>query len=392
MKTDLSEENPSKQLLLLLTSCFTPAGGMYEYSKAWLGYLQQRSWQTNTATFFEQNETSSSQNKRTQLNIPTLFSHRYRYWELVLGSLVKLPPYSTLIRELSKVIQTEKHKSVHIVDITLFSGTLLLDLAKRHPSTLFVITLHDPRSHEERISNISRILRAENTRKLIAASKLRNVRIHVHSRALLEGSAYKDVDNIIEMPHPLPFCTTTRSRDRLCSSAIPDGLPTSEKKIRIGFLGRIEEYKGLDIFFNAVNDLLQQQASLASEIQVVIAGRGLLINDWSTLPCHVEIFNGFIADQHFHQLMADLDLLILPYKTATQSGVGMMGVAYGIPIIATQTGCLEGTVVNSDYNGIIIPASNVDALSKAIFKLVHDRDYLNKITINAIDYANRLQG
>lgn len=391
MKTDLSEENPSKKLLLLLTSCFTPAGGMYEYSKAWLTHLQRRGWQTNTAMFFEQNETSTPQNKLTRLKIPTLFPARYKYWELVLGSLVKMPPYSSLIHELSKVIQTEKHKSVHIVDITLFSGTLLLDLAKRHPDTLFVITLHDPNSHEERISNISRMLLAKNTQKLIAASKLQNVKIHVHSRALLKSSAYKHVENIIEMPHPLPFCITTRLRDRPYSSAITDGISTSEKKIRIGFLGRIEEYKGLDVLFNALKDLFQQQANLASEIEVVIAGRGSLINDWQALPCHVEIFNDFIEDEHFHQLMADLDLLVLPYKTATQSGVGMMGVAYGIPIIATQTGCLEGTVVNSGYNGIVIPASSVKALSEAIFKLTNDRDYLNKTTINAIDYANRLQ-
>ena len=156
------------------------------------------------------------------------------------------------------------------------------------------------------------------------------------------------------------------------------------KSIRLGlvFLDIIEPYKGLDILYEALSYGIKKGYFDNERIELILAGRGEIKQPWNDLPIKVEMYNAVLSDTDFHQLMADIDLLVLPYKNGTQSGVGMLGAAYGIPLIATRVGALHNLVIEG-VNGHLIEPNRSDLLMDIIKKLVNNPKLLAGLRHNA---------
>ncbi len=80
------------------------------------------------------------------------------------------------------------------------------------------------------------------------------------------------------------------------------------------------------------------------------------------------------------------DVVVLPYISATQSGVVQLAFGFGKPVITTRVGGLQ-EVVRDGYNGLVVPPQNEEALAEAIVRylsedlgpqmserIIHDRD------------------
>ena len=59
------------------------------------------------------------------------------------------------------------------------------------------------------------------------------------------------------------------------------------------------------------------------------------------------------------------DVAVLPYRSATQSGVTQVAYALGVPVITTDVGGLAETVKPGE-TGLIVPPENPAALAEAI--------------------------
>lgn len=136
------------------------------------------------------------------------------------------------------------------------------------------------------------------------------------------------------------------------------------------FFGRIEAYKGLGILIDAVNLVSDR----GIQVKVVIAGRGRdldryrsrLVND-----SRFELHERFIPRKEAAKLMLRADIIVMPYLDATQSGVAAMALGYGRPVIASNVGSVR-EMVRHDYNGLLVPPRDAEALADAIAKLVGD--------------------
>jgi glycosyltransferase involved in cell wall biosynthesis len=74
-------------------------------------------------------------------------------------------------------------------------------------------------------------------------------------------------------------------------------------------------------------------------------------------------------------LFSAADASLLPYRSASQSGVAQLSFAYGVPVIATAVGGLA-EAIRHDEDGILCSAGDVPALAAAIERMAVERPRL----------------
>ncbi len=139
---------------------------------------------------------------------------------------------------------------------------------------------------------------------------------------------------------------------------------THSPKPRLLFLGRIGKYKGVDMLIEAVNQLPQD-----SYEQLCIAGKMWYDLKVDTTNAKLKIQDKWLEEQEMTDLLRSHDILILPYKAASQSGVVMMGVAAAIPMICTKVGGLQEQLSETEA---LFVEPNVAALREGILQLIND--------------------
>lgn len=141
---------------------------------------------------------------------------------------------------------------------------------------------------------------------------------------------------------------------------------------RIGFFGRISKYKGINLLLNAYNKVIE----IIPDLKLLIAGSGNLDKlNWDNK--NIELCNRWIEDNEVVSLLGTVDIVVLPYLEASQSGVIPLAFSLGKPVIVTDVGGLSEQVPNNC--GIVVPPNDIEALSKAILYL-----YTNQLEIRTM--------
>ena len=136
------------------------------------------------------------------------------------------------------------------------------------------------------------------------------------------------------------------------------------------FFGFIRKYKGLDILFDAIS-LLKESSEKIINIKFLIAGefyedrkpydeqiKKLGIED--ALILHTD----FIPDSEVKNYFCAADVVIQPYRNATQSGVTPLAYHFEIPMIVTNVGGLPSLV--PDYKVGLIAEPDAESIAKKI--------------------------
>ena len=124
--------------------------------------------------------------------------------------------------------------------------------------------------------------------------------------------------------------------------------------------GRLFAYKGVDTALDAFDSLPDE----LSDATLVVAGSGPLAA-LARGRRNVEVREGYIADADVIAMLDEARLVLLPYKDATQSGVGLQAIARGIPCIVSRTGGLPELVQDASPS-LVVPPDNPDRLADAI--------------------------
>lgn len=135
------------------------------------------------------------------------------------------------------------------------------------------------------------------------------------------------------------------------------------------FFGFIRDYKGLDLVLKAFGEKKLKD----KKIKLLVAGEFYadeekyinLIADLG-IEERVELRTDFIPDNMVRYYFSAVDLVVQPYKTATQSGISQIAYHFNKPMIVTNVGGLPeivpdgkvGFVVEKDANAI------ADAISR----------------------------
>lgn len=144
-------------------------------------------------------------------------------------------------------------------------------------------------------------------------------------------------------------------------------LQVAKDETYILFFGFIRAYKGLDLLIQAVDD----QFFVDRKIKLIIAGeyydkeekyRDLI--DKMTYPDIVIEKTQFIADDEVRYYFGATDLVVQPYKSATQSGISQLAIYFEKPMVVTDVGGLK-EIIGEGKGGYVVPV-DVEAIRNAI--------------------------
>lgn len=167
--------------------------------------------------------------------------------------------------------------------------------------------------------------------------------------------------NILLQPHPI----YDQYAERIEKEEACDKLGIKSDKKNLLFFGLIRDYKGLDLLIEAMSEL-------DNSYQLIIAGESYgsfdkyatLINQ-SSLKDNIVVFEQYIPDDMVSTLFSASDALVLPYRSATQSGVVALAYQMELPMIATNVGAL-GTTVKESGTGLVVPQPTHSDIAKGI--------------------------
>lgn len=151
-------------------------------------------------------------------------------------------------------------------------------------------------------------------------------------------------------------------------------LKIDSSKKTILFFGLIRAYKGLDI-------LLEAFRVLPNEYNLIIAGESYEdFNAYQKLidkcdnKSNIYVFNRFIKDEEVPLFYSASEVCVLPYKSATQSGVTAVSFHFNVPVIASNVGGLSETI-SHQKTGLIIDNMNAEKLKTNIVAFFEDNKH-----------------
>jgi len=209
----------------------------------------------------------------------------------------------------------------------------------------FALTIHDPVSHPgEAVSRSATF----GNRTLLRSAGL----IFVHAEAL------RDELRTVARPRA-PIVVVPHGVDAGEAAPLPD-------RPAILFFGRLGHYKGLDILLDAMAAVWRQ----LPEATLTIAGSGELEDHPALADERVALRAEHVPDAEVPGVFAAASCLVLPYRQASQSGVGSLAKSYGRPLVVSDAGGLPELV--ADGSGLVVPREDPEALAAALVSVLTD--------------------
>jgi glycosyltransferase involved in cell wall biosynthesis len=149
--------------------------------------------------------------------------------------------------------------------------------------------------------------------------------------------------------------------------ARPRRFPTG-RPLQLLFFGRLLPYKGLELLLEAFTILTRTVPNL----ELVIAGSGKISRHAASLArtpgVHLE--NRWIPEAEVDAYFRAADVVVLPYRQASQSGVVVHAFEHRVPVVATPVGGLVEQVAHL-RTGLVAAAVSPQAFAQAVAELLH---------------------
>lgn len=159
--------------------------------------------------------------------------------------------------------------------------------------------------------------------------------------------------------------------EKLDRTVAEDKLGLDHGKKNILFFGLIRTYKGLDI-------LLEAFGKLDESYQLIIAGepygsfeRYQEIIDSLPNKDRIRMCLKYIKDSEVKDYFSAADLAVLPYRSATQSGISSVSYHFDVPMIVTDVGGLKETIGDRG-TGIVASECTPEAIHQEILRYFDD--------------------
>ncbi len=136
---------------------------------------------------------------------------------------------------------------------------------------------------------------------------------------------------------------------------------------RLLFFGFVRPYKGLDVLLQAMQEIHE-----ATGASLHVAGEAWrdreiyerMVQDLG-LGSFVDLDFRYVPASELPDLLAEVDLVVAPYRSATGSGVVQLAFGAGLPVVATRVGGLPAAV-EQGRNGLLVDPEEPDALARAV--------------------------
>jgi glycosyltransferase involved in cell wall biosynthesis len=149
------------------------------------------------------------------------------------------------------------------------------------------------------------------------------------------------------------------------------GLP-DDKPILL-FFGFVRPYKGLEYLIQALH-LIRKQI----DVHLLVVGEFWTAQEFYERYADefgvrdmITIINRYVPNEEIGPFFETADVVVLPYISATQSGVVQLAFGFNKPVITTRVGGLY-EVVEDGVNGLVVPPQDERSLAEAVVRYFRD--------------------
>ena len=170
-----------------------------------------------------------------------------------------------------------------------------------------------------------------------------------------------------------------------------NNLSLNNNKLTLLFFGLIRRYKGLDLLIESFSYL---EPNILKNIQLLIVGECYENNNKYynmikkyNLENNIKWIEEYVPDDMINLYFSCADFVVVPYRSASQSGIIPMAYNYNKPVIVSSA--INDDQFLNNQTGIMFNNGNVLELSKVIKNVFND--FINsKGTLNSKSYQNYL--
>ena len=193
---------------------------------------------------------------------------------------------------------------------------------------------------------------------------------------------------LLQLFHPLyePDCKSLSVQDARSALNLDIHSPV------LLFFGYVRRYKGLDTMLRAMPAILQREPTL----RLVVAGQ--FHEDQENyhrlagqlgIGGSVDFYPGYVSTERTSLFFAAADAVVLPYRSATQSGVVQLAYGHRLPVIVTPAGALP-EMVSHGKTGWVASDCSAAGFAEAVGEFLDCRQKLELDAIRpAIEAFNR---
>ncbi len=251
------------------------------------------------------------------------------------------------------------------------------------------------------LGTIARLVR-KNTHSIIICLA-DNIIPHEHRPGdnLLTSYFIRQLDGLIAMSKSVLADSTSFKKDlvtRYCPHPIFDNygerLPQKEAKLKLGleadvsyllFFGFIRDYKGLDLLIEAFADKRLRKFN----VKLLVAGEFysspepyLQLIRKNKLEDFIVLRTDFIPDDKVNLYFSAADMVVQPYKSATQSGVTQIGYHFEKPMLVTNVGGLSEIIPHGKVGYVV--ETNPESIANAIDDF-YENERISEFEFNIVE-------
>ncbi len=182
---------------------------------------------------------------------------------------------------------------------------------------------------------------------------------------------------IIYQPHPL-------------YNQFPKPADIQERRagLEILFFGFVRPYKGLDMLIEALGLMPSEDDFFLTVAGEFWRGKNEIVQKISqkSLQEKTEIIDRYIPENEVADLFQRADIVVLPYQSATGSGIISLAYHYNKPVIVTRVGGLPD-VVEEGKTGLIVSPGSPDELAAALAEITQQQ--LDAMSANISEYKKQ---
>ena len=226
-----------------------------------------------------------------------------------------------------------------------------------------VHTFHEVGSHQDGVSSSP----------VVNASIADHSKVIVHSQSTYER--YVQLDGVRkENVQIIPFGKFDTAL--LYAKSVDMQIPLDLSKPTFLFFGLLKPYKGLDILAAAMKEL----SSMHQQFNLIIAGKGddPQLRYFKSLD-NCFVLNRYISNDEMMHLIEICNALVLPYHTASQTGIIPICALYSKPVIATAVGAFP-EMVSDGVNGILVKPESPAQFAESLKACIEEPSVLDNLS------------
>jgi glycosyltransferase involved in cell wall biosynthesis len=133
------------------------------------------------------------------------------------------------------------------------------------------------------------------------------------------------------------------------------------------FLGLVRRYKGVDVLLDAAPRIVRETGAKVAVVGEIFPEARFLERRWEHSPVRESILwrDDYVSEEEMARWLAASDVVVLPYRSVSGSGIAARAIAARRPMAAAAVGGLRETV-RPGVTGELFTPGDPDALARAV--------------------------